>query len=96
MRIPFSTKEWLRQRSLIYFESRSGLVFETGFLRHLLRLPYRAMHASARRLQQAFAEVDSFAAIADALDSLLSSPRLTAGGQPPLSKATVKKTVSNH
>lgn len=50
--------EWLRQRSLVYFESRNGLVFETGFLRHLLRLPFRALQARPTgQLLQSFCSI---------------------------------------
>ncbi len=58
--------EWLRQKSILYFESRIGIIFETGFLEHLIRLPYRVLHSrTTGQLLQSFYSVsivrDAFA-----------------------------------
>ena len=57
--------EWLRQRSMIFFEAKSGLVLETGFLRHVMRLPYRTI--AARTTGQL---LQSFSAITPVRDAL--------------------------
>jgi ABC-type bacteriocin/lantibiotic exporter with double-glycine peptidase domain len=50
--------EWLRQRSMIYFEARSGLVFESGFLRHVIRLPYGVLSTrTTGQLLQSFSSI---------------------------------------
>jgi ATP-binding cassette subfamily B protein len=52
--------EWLRQKSILYFESRIGIIFETGFLEHLIRLPYRVLHSrTTGQLLQSFYSVNN-------------------------------------